>query len=390
MTNQEDDAGQQIIDQEIIVRSLTKLFVDEEGVPLIDYASTLHQLSQGDDDCFRSPEEDCNPVSDFHFSDAREFWKVFRISDDLSKPEIEALKSEIKFQHQRAKKAPKTTRRKSSVRRRKMYRADNTTSNFEMEGTMDALVSPTTTTTRLRVRKVSKLTKDEVNDGPNSSRGRSPNPKSLPRRGSSGSRRSISAPRRKESDQEIPKTPKSPKERASSRSIGRTRRLSIGKSPRKIYDSNEETEEGLVDNAPELVTESPPEKLSQVYLSSGDVEKIKQAMAVRNVKSLPVEEKAKGSWLNTPKALINMAMPGSSRSSSPGTKSPRGYKHQHDVVISWVRIAPAKSSKKTQRRLSATPPTHSRNNSGDLTPHARQLQTIPMGSLFSFKSEYDK
>ena len=53
------------IDQETIVRSLAELFADEEGVPLIEYASTLHQLSQRDDDSFRSSLEDSegwNPV----------------------------------------------------------------------------------------------------------------------------------------------------------------------------------------------------------------------------------------------------------------------------------------------------------------------------------------
>lgn len=406
MTNT-DCAGQQI-DQEIIVRSLAELFADEEGVPLIDYASTLHQLSQRDDDSFRSSEETAsdgegwNPVFPdndnqpiIQFNDACEFWQTFKLllSTDrkLSKSELEALKSEIRFQHQRcsSRKADNIvkTRRKSSVRRRKVYQG-------EIEGTTDALLSPTATT-RLRVRKVSKP-KDDSSDIHTASRGRSPHSHrerkggSLPRRASSGPRRSIC----ESNQEEMPKSPKTPNARASSRSKGRTRRLSIGKSPRRMNDSNEQTED-LVDDTPDPVTDSP--KVSQLYLSTGDVEKIKQVVAARSVK--PMEEKAKGSWLDTPKALLSMAMPGSSKPSSPGTKSPKAdYKHQHEAVISWVRVAPANGSsilkRTTQRRVSTTtptttPPTHSRNNSGDLTPHARQLHTIPMGSLFSFKSGYD-
>ena len=100
-----DGSGQHIMDQETIVRSLAELFADEEGVPLIDYASTLHRLSQRDDDSFRTSSEDAttsdgggwNPVfpndtdddEDNNqlntpttiqiFNDAPEFWQTFQL-----------------------------------------------------------------------------------------------------------------------------------------------------------------------------------------------------------------------------------------------------------------------------------------------------------------------
>jgi hypothetical protein len=386
------------LDQEKIVRSLTELFADEEGIPLIDYASTLHQLSQRDDDSFRSSEE---TISDFEdnnqlgFIDAQEFWQTFTLllSADrkLSTAEVDALKSEVRFQHQRNSKVK--PRRKSSIRRRKVYRAEG-----EVEGTADALLSSattTTTTTRLRVRKISKSKDGDSNDSPVTSRGRSPSSStrrnSLPRRASSGQRQNSI------SDGEIlkcPSTPNStPNARASSRSKGRTRRLSIGKSPRKMYDSNNNEGTEDEDDNPDPVPESP--KIGQLYLSSVDVEKIKQAMVSRTVKVTEEKSTRRGSWLDTPKALISMALPGGSKPSSP--KSPNVYKPLDDPVISWVRVAPPATSilkKKVPRRSSTTspvttPPTHSRNNSGDLTPHAKQLHAIPMGSLYSFKSGYD-
>jgi hypothetical protein len=398
------DVGQPAkLDQEKIVRSLAELFADEEGIPLIDYASTLHQLSQRDDDSFRSSEETTSDFEDNNplvgFLNAQEFWQMFALllsaDQSLSTTEVDALKSEVRYQHQRNSKTK--TRRKSSVRRRKVVRAEG-----EVEGTADALLaSATTTTTRLRVRKVSKSKDGDANDSPVTSRGRSPSSStrrnSLPRRASSGPRRSSI------SDGEIlkcpstPNAPLTPNARASSRSKGRTRRLSIGKSPRRMYDSNNNynNNEGTEDedDNPDPVPESP--KIGQLYLSSVDVEKIKQAMVARSVKVTDEKPSRRGSWLDTPKALIGMALPGGSKPSSP--KSPNAYKSLDDPVISWVRVAPPSTSilrKKSPRRSSTsspatTPPTHSRNNSGDLTPHAKQLHAIPMGSLYSFKSGYD-
>ncbi|GAX22857.1 hypothetical protein FisN_24Lh142 [Fistulifera solaris] len=385
------------LDQERLVRSLTELFADEEGIPLIDYASTLHQLSQRDDDSFRSSEETTSDFEDsnaLEFMDAQEFWKTFAlllsVDRNLSTVELDALKSEVRYQHQRNSQTK--PRRKSSIRRRKVYRAEG-----EVEVNADALVAPvtttTTTTTRLRVRKISKSKDGDSNDSPVTSRGRSPSSStrrnSLPRRASSRPRRNSI------SDVEILKCPSTPNARASSRSKGRTRRLSIGKSPRRMYDTNKNNEgtEDEDDN-PDPVPESP--KIGQLYLSSVDVEKIKQAMVARTVKVTDEKPSRRGSWLDTPKALIGMALPGGSKPSSP--KSPNAYKPLDDPVISWVRVAPPSTSilrkKSSPRRSSttspaATPPTHSRNNSGDLTPHAKQLHAIPMGSLYSFKSGYD-